>query len=226
CGIVITVAFLIVLPWSLRNHRVFGEFVLVSTNGGLTLLTGNNPSARGDYTPDDPLVTSIPRTVATQVAVDKEATHRAFMWIQANPGRFFLLIPLKVFRLWAPDGESEWWFQAGYKDYERYFLWFRTIRYINQFYYLLLMLGFLTAGVLLIAKKRETLHKRSNWWVLPYVMALISTFLAIVFSGQSRYHYPVMPFIAMCCGWLLVTLCSNHALQHRVNAAASEQPAR
>jgi hypothetical protein len=215
-----------VLPWSLRNHRVFGEFVLVSTNGGLTLLTGNNPSARGDYTPDDPLVTSIPRTVATQVAVDKEATHRAFMWIEANPGRFLLLIPLKVFRLWAPDGESEWWYQAGYKDYERYFLWFRSIRYINQFYYLLLMLGFLTAGILLIAKKRETFHKRSNWWVLPYVMALIPTFIAIVFSGQSRYHYPVMPFVAMCCGWLLVTLCSNHALHHRVNAAAGEQATR
>jgi Gpi18-like mannosyltransferase len=43
-------------PLDGTKHPVFGEFVLISTNGGATLLTGNNPSARGDFTPNDPLL--------------------------------------------------------------------------------------------------------------------------------------------------------------------------
>jgi len=27
--------------------------------------------------------------------------------------------------------------------------------------------------------------------------------IAMVFSGQSRFHYPAMPFVAMAAGWLL-----------------------
>ena len=55
---------LVIVPWAVRNYLVFGEFVLVSTNGGGTLLSGNNPTAWGDYTEDDPLVRSVPHDVA------------------------------------------------------------------------------------------------------------------------------------------------------------------
>lgn len=44
CAAVVAFALVVVLPWSYRNYQTFGEWVWVSTNGGLTLLTGNNPS--------------------------------------------------------------------------------------------------------------------------------------------------------------------------------------
>jgi glucose-6-phosphate-specific signal transduction histidine kinase len=50
-ALVVALALLTVSPWTLRNHREMGAYVLVSTNGGITLLTGNNDSARGDFTP-------------------------------------------------------------------------------------------------------------------------------------------------------------------------------
>ncbi|HYO14937.1 MAG TPA: glycosyltransferase family 39 protein [Thermoanaerobaculia bacterium] len=40
---------LIVLPWTTRNHRVLGEFVLVSTNGGGVFYRANNPLANGGF---------------------------------------------------------------------------------------------------------------------------------------------------------------------------------
>jgi hypothetical protein len=206
---VIAIALLFLLPWGLRNHAVFGEWIFVSTNGGLTLLTGNNPSARGGYTPDDPLVKSISRSVATQVSVDKEARRRAVEWIKENPDKFIGLMPLKLFRLWAPDGESEWGFQAGYKHYDQYAFWFRAVRYLNQAYYACLLLGFAWAGVLLVFGKERISPHRIDWWALPYAIAFYPTTIAMVFSGQSRFHYPVMPFIAMTCGWLLVIWCAN-----------------
>lgn len=204
CATVIMLAALVVFPWSYRNYQVFGEWVAVSTNGGLTLLTGNNPSARGDYSPDDLLVTSIHRSVENQLDVDKEARNRAIEWIKANPGRFVGLMPLKLFRLWAPDGEAEWAFQAGYKNYANYGFWFRVTRYINQGYYVCLMLGFGWVGFLLLSRKVKISTNRFDWWLLPYAIALYPTMIALVFSGQSRFHYPVMPFVMMCCGWALL----------------------
>lgn len=209
---VIAVAIAVVAPWGYRNYRVFGEFVPVSTNGGLTLLTGNNSSARGDYSYDDPLVTSIPRTVATQLAVDKEARRRAVQWISDHPRQFLLLLPFKVFRLWAPDGEAEHSFQLGYKGYERHVVAFRTVRYLNQAYYVCLLVGFAWAAVILLRGTVRVSEYRFDWWILPYAIALYPTAIALVFSGQSRFHYPVMPFVAMCSGWLLVTACGFRAL--------------
>lgn len=200
---VILLAALIVAPWSYRNHQVFGEWVFISTNGGLTLLTGNNPTAQGDYTEKDPLVTGIQRSVRNQLEVDKEARRRAKEWIEANPGRFIELIPLKAFRLWGPDGESEWSFQAGHEGYSEYASWFRAVRYGNQAFYACLMAAFAWAGFLLLSGKERPTGIRLDWWLLPYMLALYPTLIAIVFSGQSRFHYPVMPFVAMTCGWLL-----------------------
>jgi len=219
---VIVVAALVIAPWSLRNHGIFGEFVPISTNGGLTLLSGNNPSARGDHTPDDPLVTSIPRTVATQLQVDREARARAWRWIGDNPAGFVLLIPKKVFRLWAPDGESEWEDQRGFTPYNEYQLLFRVVRAINQIYYVGLILGFLYGGFLLASGRARVGDARLGWWLLPYAMALYPTMVAMLFSGQSRFHFPVMPFIAMVCGWLIV-----HAASHREpSSVAVGGPAR
>lgn len=169
-------------------------------------------------------MTSIPRSVANQIEVDKEAKRRAVQWIKENPGRFVALLPLKAFRLWIPDGEAEWWYQAGYKMYDRYMFWFRTVRYINQVYYLSLLIMFIWTGWLLFAKKKRITRATIDWWALPYALALYLTIIALVFSGQSRFHYPIMPFVVMCSGWLLVTLCSNQTLQHWVNATTGEQP--
>lgn len=200
---VLAIALAVVLPWTLRNHAVFGEWILVSTNGGITLLTGNNPSARGDYTPDDPLVESVPRSVVDQVANDHEYKRRALNWIVEHPAYFVQLMPRKLFRLWAPDGEAEWAFQAGFQSYDNYWLLFRALRGLNQAYYIMLLLGFLAAGWLLFSGRVRIGDRRFGWWLLPYGVALYPSLIAMVFSGQSRFHYPVMPFVAMVCGWLL-----------------------
>jgi 4-amino-4-deoxy-L-arabinose transferase-like glycosyltransferase len=39
---------LVVTPWTVRNARVHGRFVLVASEGGVTFWTGNHPLARGE----------------------------------------------------------------------------------------------------------------------------------------------------------------------------------
>ena len=42
-------ALTVVLPWSFRNQRIHGQFVLVSTNGAINLALANSPGARGGW---------------------------------------------------------------------------------------------------------------------------------------------------------------------------------
>ena len=133
------------VPWAVRNTTVFGELVLISTNGGSILLTGNNPSAVGKATDDAPLVKKRNFSVEDQVAANKRARQLAIDWITSNPKRFLELIPLKIFYNWAPDGEAEWYYQRGFESYEKHRYLFRGIRVLNQGYYLLLILSFAVA---------------------------------------------------------------------------------
>ena len=57
-----------------------------------------------------------------------------------------------------------------------------------------------------IPRRRRQAGKRlAGWWLLPYAIALYLSAIAVVFSGQSRFHFPVMPLVAMSCAMLLVS---------------------
>lgn len=43
------VAALVLLPWGIRNYRVYGEFFLTDSHGGHTALVGSNPNSDGVY---------------------------------------------------------------------------------------------------------------------------------------------------------------------------------
>jgi hypothetical protein len=207
---------MVILPWTARNFFVFGKFVLISTNGGATLLTGNNPSARGDFMEDDPLVRQVKFDPGREVEADRLATSLALGWIRQNPGAFAILLPQKIWRLWAPDGESEWAYQLGYKYYDQYIVTFRVVRGFNQIYYLSLI-------VLLALSIVSFFHQRGT---LPayvgtgYLLAIYFTGISMVFSGQSRFHFPLMPWIAMYAAWVIAqwTGWSDDPLALRITA--------
>ncbi|KQM21908.1 glycosyltransferase family 39 protein [Novosphingobium sp. Leaf2] len=204
--IVVAVAGLAVVPWSIRNHAQLGHWVAVSTNGGYTLLTGNHDTATGDYTPDAPVVKALmakPRL--DEVTRDAQARQLGMAWITQHPDRFARLIPKKLARLWLPDGEAEWAYQGGAPGYARFALVYRGARALNQGYYALLMLAFGAAFFVMIARRRRDGQRWIGWWLLPYGIALYPTLICVVFSGQSRFHYPVMPWVCMTAGWLIVT---------------------
>jgi 4-amino-4-deoxy-L-arabinose transferase-like glycosyltransferase len=192
----------VILPWTVRNYDVFGHFVLISTNGGLTLLGGNNPSANGDDTETDPLLKRVPHDVADQVAADHLATSLALAWMRQHPAAAISLVPKKIWRLWAPDGEAEWAYQAGYSGYDRYWRVFRAVRIVNQAYYLGLMLLFVASIGLCIRDRRLPAPE----FATGYALVLFTTAISMIFSGQSRFHFPMMPWIATYAAWTILRL--------------------
>ena len=189
-----------ILPWTVRNYFVFGELVPISTNGGLVLLTGNNPSADGGFTPNDSLVKEVPRGVKQQVAADHLANSLALSWIGQHPAAAIALIPKKIWRLWAVDGEAEWAYEAGYNHYDEYWILFRTIRAVNQAYY--------AAVIFLMVTSVFYWHRRAGIslpeWMTGYVVILYTTLISVIFYGFSRYHFPAIPWIAMYAAWATV----------------------
>jgi len=189
-----------IAPWTLRNYQVLGAFIPVSTNGGMSLLAGNNPSMtfdlRTDYNDSDPIFQQVNFSVVDQVAADQRAREAAWRWIGENPVKFVSLMPKKLIRLWLPDGESEWNLQRGFSNYEKWWREIRTARVINQIYYFFLLAGFI------FALTRCVRLREPQTWAIPLTI-LYFTILSLVFSGQSRYHAPLMPLIIMYAAWTL-----------------------
>ena len=188
---------LVVAPWTYRNWAVFHSFIPVSTNGGWTLLTGNNPQADGGYTPDTELASGLDGQ--PEVIRDQAARQRGLDWIKANPTKLLTLLPKKVFRLWSGDGEAAWFYERGYAGYTEYSILFRVIRGVNQLYYMLLLITAVPPMLLLLTRRM-----RGDAWLHSGVaLFAFFTFISVVFSGQSRFHFSLMPFIAIYSGWTL-----------------------
>ena len=181
-----------IAPWSWRNHVAMGAFIPVSANGGMSLLAGNNPamttSLLTDYGDSSDLVKQVGFSAADQVAADRRARAAAWQWIRENPATFIGLMPKKLIRLWLPDGESEWALQMGYAGYDAHRTPIRALRFLNQAYYFLLL------GAMLLALRRWVDWRRPETLVVPLLCVYFSA-ISMVFSGQSRYHAPLMPFI-------------------------------
>ncbi len=199
---------LVVLPWSYRNTVAMHSFVLISTNGGPTFLAGNNPEARGDFAPDSPLVEQANITSDDQVAADRRSYALGKDWIRQNPVAFGKLVPLKIWHLWAPDGDGEWWFQAGYDRYSENVVAFRTARGINQLFYAAVIIVWLMS----FRPLWRCAGADRPWVLLTGWIALYVTLISIVYFGESRFHFPEMPLILIQAGWGLAYWLGRPAL--------------
>lgn len=197
----VVVTIIVVAPWTYRNWSTFHAFVPVSANDGINLLVGNNPSARGDYTPNDPLVASVGHpNVAEQIAVNRRARDAALMWIWENPIAASALLPRKVWRLWAPDGEAEWSYQAGFSEYEANAVLFRFVRGLNQAFYVAILAAYITSIPLYLQTR---LFRDEPWTLFGHFVVLVTTMVSLIFFGHSRFHFPAMPWIIMYGAWWL-----------------------
>lgn len=201
--LVLAIAALTVMPWTLRNYAQLGHWVPVSTSGGQALLAAT-PAAK------EPAA----RPAPNEARRDAEAQARAVAWITAHPGPFLALAPDKLAKLWLNDGEADAAYAAGAPGYPRFEPVYRAVRMVNQGYYAALMLAFAAAFVVMIARRRRDGQRWTGWWLLPYAAALHPTLVCAVFAGATRLHYPVMPWICMTAGWLAMATLGRLGERH------------
>lgn len=174
--IVLGIAALTVLPWTIRNEVQLGHWVAISTDGGQPLLAGGT-----------------------------EPVRQGAEWIARHPDRFLALAPAKLTRLWLSDGEAERAYRDGAPGYARFEPGYAAAWAVNLAYYAVLMLAFVAAFFAMIARRRRDGQRWIGWWLLPYAIALYPTLATLASGGDSRAHYPVMPWVCMTAGWLAMT---------------------
>ena len=111
--VTLLVALLCVLPWTIRNHSVYGRWIAVASEGGITFWTGNHPLAVGD----GDLAANLPLKEAelafraghpglTPEQMEPLYYRDAFAWIRREPGKWAVLMVRKAFYTVVPIGPS------------------------------------------------------------------------------------------------------------------------
>lgn len=210
-----------VLPWTARNYVALGAPVFVSTNGGVNLLIGNNPSATGGYMEEDALLAERGFTLADQVAADRRAKALAREWIAEHPRRALELMPHKALLLWAWDGEADWAYRVGYADYPGAAGGFLAARVLNQVFYFAIIALFLLSMVML---PRQLAQLTRPWVFFGYLFAIYTTLIALVVFGAPRFHFPVMPWIIMYASWVIAEWLLRDPAGQAAQSAAPTAP--
>jgi 4-amino-4-deoxy-L-arabinose transferase-like glycosyltransferase len=199
-GIVIYATLLLALsPWLVRNYRMFGQ-PLLSTNGGIVLMIGNNPYATGNQIWDDNV-----RSLLGDLSNDYDANHIkgrelqreqrarqvAINFMIGNPAQDLLLWPKKFLATYKSDIDGLYYSMGTVKNPSRPFeLAYLALKVFAEIYYLALFALFLIALPTVI-------HGKIRGARIGLYLALYFTFVYVVYFGNARYHFSIMPFVIM-----------------------------
>ena len=170
-----------VAPWTIRNHRVYGRWVAVASEGGVTFWTGNHPLAVGDG--DLAANPAIKRADlafrAAHPGVSAEELEplyyrEAFAWIRSDPGAWLQLLARKAFYTVVPAGPS-------YAVHSTKYVAASVAAY-------LLVLPAAIAG----AWRWRTVTARGPAPVPLWLMAAATVTAGLVFFPQERFRIPVI----------------------------------
>lgn len=217
-GMAVIGILLVTLPWIIRNSIKL-ETASLSTNGGINLLIGNNPNTTGAYAINFP-----PEAISgadNEVEVDRMATGYALRYILSHPEKFIMNAGRKLAHLVSSEGGLLVW--SFYGDPEssaiRYGEKYSTIPagltlLVNLPYMLILLAGI--PGFLSFPRGRL-------WWLVLFLLLTWIITHTVTFGG-SRFHFPLMPFIAVCAAWFLFNvkeLWNNLPYRLKIISAAS-----
>ena len=192
-----------VTPWTVRNWRVHGCFVPITTQSGWVLYESANPEATGGPWAEGrsgELMAELSHL--DEIEWNRELKRRALGYIRENPGRMLKLAIRKQLRFWSPVPNA---------------IELRTVKYM--------IAGLVSSGTVLVLAAVgivDAVRKRLAALVLlgPVIwFALVHC----LFLGSIRYRLPVDPFLIMLAAHGTVTL---WCLRRSVRGAGARIDAR
>jgi 4-amino-4-deoxy-L-arabinose transferase-like glycosyltransferase len=200
-----------ILPWTIRNYHVFDNFVFISTNGGVDLYIGNNPNSIGTFSwsfLNKEIIHQVENSGKEDVA-DKIYRRYAVDYIIHNPVKVLSRVPRKIFWMFAEDRDSyaqninginysDSGHTVSYKEKGKGSLFIKkTAAYwifmgLFQLYYMIIIYGFLMYLIFSIYYRKLKEGDGLFLFIIAYFLLL-----AIVFFGDPRFHYPIIPIIVV-----------------------------
>ena len=183
---------LLILPWTLRNYQVLGEFKLVSTNGGDVLYRANNPLAHGGYMSRG----EVDLSHLGELEKDRTGGMLAKKWITENPTDFLMLAVEKQIRFMGDDAVGVYaTFRAAGTN--RNTKIYAPLKLACNLWWLAIWLSLAT---LVLNGRKLNPKTRIQLWGWFYLFVLHS-----VFESSSKYHVPMVWILCVA----LAALCAN-----------------
>ena len=198
--------------WVVRNAVVMGSPVL-STNGGISLWTGNNPLATGGYRLKGPTPPTDISTPEKELASNSEYTKAAITFVVTEPGQFIALVPEKAKQLFAKPATLGWntaqnvrgasssYSQRTLTASEKRAVGVAVALRANRSIWMkaLWLVGLIGLGVALLQRRSVGVWIGSivGYWLLFHVT---------IGNGQPRYLVSVAPAVAVCAAFLVVAV--------------------
>lgn len=196
----------VVLPWSFRNYKVFGKFVLVSTNGGVNFFAASNPSANGTDYIDPEVLKGLDRT-GSETDIDREYFRAGMEYFKANPFRYFAQMPFRFWHLLKPHSISKKWLDGSNPvksifSSESLLNLSRVVFWTEVLTYCLLVLAFLRFFFWMI---RQKMSAQEPTFYLPFIVIAYFIAIHLFFSCAPRYAFPILPWFVMCATFALIS---------------------
>ncbi len=196
-----------ILPWTIRNHRAYGRWIAIASEGGVTFWTGNHPLARGDgdlaANPDlkrAELVFRQAHPGLTPEELEPVYYRDALAWMRANPRAWLALVARKAFYTIVPAGPSYALHSARYR--------------IASAAPYLLLLPFAAAG----AWRWRTATRAGTDAASPaplWLMAAGTVLAGLIFFPQERFRLPVIdPALIVTASLLASTTLNERTRSH------------
>jgi 4-amino-4-deoxy-L-arabinose transferase-like glycosyltransferase len=188
-AIIVGIVLLGLLPWTIRNYRIFHHAVFISTNGGVNLFIGHNPEATGGYIWNDAMSQKF-SGMTNEYDIDTKAAMLAKTFLRSEPRRELTLVVKKFEQMYTKfaDRDGINWNQGALSP-----SFAISLANLSHFVYVLMWALCLCALEILSLFTIKKRHDRT-WFVFP-TLILFFTFISFVFFGNTRFHFPVMPWV-------------------------------
>ena len=196
-AVLVAAAALMIAPWTIRNAREYGRFVLVASEGGVTFWTGNHPLAIGD----GDLAANLELKRAnvafreahpglTPEQLEPLYYGDALRWMASAPGAVAALVARKAFYTVVPIGPS-------YRLHSARYFWMSIAAYGA-------VLPFACLGFAGLARRKRVPEAL-------LVLVLSSVVTGLIFFPQERFRIPVAdPALIVCAAcWAAARMASR-----------------
>jgi hypothetical protein len=182
-------ALLVIVPWTVRNASVYGRFVLIASEGGVTFWTGNHPFAIGEgdlaanpRIKQDELEFRRAHPGLSPEQLEPLYYRDALSFIRQHPVQWVQLLARKAFYLVIPAGPSYALHSTAYQAAS-------AVPY-------LILLPFAAAG-------GRRLWRSPGRPVALFLLAGAAVLVCLVFFPQERFRIPVIdPTLIVCASGL------------------------
>jgi len=178
-----------IVPWTVRNYRVFGEVVPLTTSGGSNLYRANNDLATGGYT--DFGKRSL--TQFDELTANRRGFEYAKEWIAHNPLLFARLVLAKQIRFLGDDsvgpyGSMKWGPARPVPAWQ-----YAVAKAVSNIYWMGIWLAVLIS--ILVVRKRDVKVFRGLFFAAAPILYLYG--IHSVFESDGKYHFGVIGLIAV-----------------------------